>query len=79
MQVPSFNANDAMPAAPWAVPGTRLSCAVKPGAARSAASIRSGESHRGRTGISLHRGAAKGFGQDRRYEKDQRGRAVACV
>jgi hypothetical protein len=81
MQVPSPNANDSRPAALAALPGTRPSCAVDPRAPLSPrASIgKEGRTSGGWGSTTIHPHSIRKFGQDRRYERDQRGRAVACA
>ena len=70
MRKPNLHAIDARPAAVRAVPGTWPSCAEDP-----PASGKGGHGFRfGRIRHSIRRS-----GQDRRYQKDQRGRAVACA
>jgi hypothetical protein len=76
MQVPSFNANDTSPAADPAVPGTWGSCAVEP---LHPAIGNGGRACGGRGARSIHPKRIPQCGQDRRYEKHQRGRAVACA
>lgn len=68
--MPNLYAIDARPAAVLAVPGTWPSCAEDPPA--------SGKGGR-RPGFGGIRHSNGRSGQDRRYQKDQRGRAVACA
>lgn len=74
MLVPTHPATFAPPAADLAVSGTRPSCAVAP---------RPGRIGRGKgLGNPLGTGRIhqiRGRGQDGRYEREQRGRAVACA
>ena len=70
MQTPTLHAIDARPAAALAVPGTRPSCAENP------PSIGGGGYG---FGFDRIRHSNRKGGQDRRYQKDQRGRAVACA
>ena len=81
MQAPHLHTTNALPAAEWAVPGTRPSCAVEPrGPLGIAAPADYGsKAARGRSveANRIHRIGT--FGQDRRDQEDQRGRAVACA
>jgi hypothetical protein len=70
MQTPNPHAIDARPAAVRAVPGAWPSCAEDP-----PASGRGGHGF----GFGRIRHSIRRSGQDRRYQKDQRGRAVACA
>jgi hypothetical protein len=77
-QAPDLHAIDARPAAVRAVPGPWPSCAVKgrgPGAA-AAPSVGKGGKESGFRSGGIHLRSIEQFGQDRRYAKDQRGRAV---
>jgi hypothetical protein len=80
-QVSRLHAIDAQPAAVTAVPGTWPSCAPEPrmGSLGTSSEIRGSEgSAFGTNGIGLHSIPTQ-FGRDRRYGKNQRGRAVACA
>lgn len=78
MQAPTYPTTNAQPAALAAVPGTGPSCAVTSWAPLSPATPAIGRRHCGT--IPLPAGETDGsghLGQDGRYRKDQRGRAVA--
>lgn len=81
MQAPHLHVTNALPAAEWAVPGTRPSCAVEPRVPLGIAAPADYGSKAGRgsgsDAIGIHRFGQ--FGQDRRDQQDQRGRAVACA
>lgn len=81
MQAPHLHATNALPAAERAVPGTWPSCAVEPrvapGIAAPADYGSKAERGLGSDAIGIHRFGR--FGQDRRDQEDQRGRAVACA
>lgn len=81
MQVPLSSVTDTRPAALVAKPGTWPSCAVEaraplhPGAFTGKGARTSG----GLGSRSIPPHSIEKFGQDRRYGKIQRGRAVACA
>jgi hypothetical protein len=81
MQAPTPHATNARPAALLALPGRGASCADHPRAPRfpaaSAGAI--GGRSKGPGYGRICGDSIRKLGQDRRYQKDQRGRAVACA
>lgn len=80
MQSLDLHRTHARPAAVLALPGTRPSCAVEPRVPGFFAPC-AGNSGRAATGSleGIRSGGIPKIKQDRRYERDQRGRAVACA